>query len=217
MVDTTFENLCLLFEIWQSRRTGTLIIAPEFGTTDASVAVPIDRGGIPEGLSWNLLLDRLSDGALQLRESSRSAVGSRRAMGALLQLASRRHQVDLLHLLAPLAPTEPEPVELDEQETLLRAGRVALAARRYAEADRLLSAARDIRFDHPDALALLAIARHHNPERDEAERVADARRFLGVARQLDATAQDVIYAGLQISCASDRLNNTTAVTTSAAS
>jgi len=80
------------------------------------------------------------------------------------------------------------------RDHLLEQGRELLEQGRYEEADRALSAARDLRIDHAPTLASLALARARNPALPAEERQHDVDRLLCMAAQLAPTDPIVLSA-----------------------
>lgn len=84
-----------------------------------------------------------------------------------------------------------EDLREGQQTRLLAQGRRLLEQGQWLEADRALSAARDLRVDNPQVLAALALARARNPTRELAVRRRDALQLASLASQLDGEDPEV--------------------------
>ena len=79
---------------------------------------------------------------------------------------------------------------------LLAAGRRRIEAGAWAQADRVLTRARDVSLSDPEVLANLGWARLHNPEREPEARLEEGRDLLLLAEQLAPdTAEILAYTG----------------------
>jgi len=94
----------------------------------------------------------------------------------------------------------------DEVDDMLSQGRALIDAKRWVEADKLLSRAHEKRIDHVAVLANLGWARLHNPEQDLEQRTEEGMDFLLLAEQFDPTDGDGQYYMAQVLVASNRLD-----------
>jgi tetratricopeptide (TPR) repeat protein len=79
-----------------------------------------------------------------------------------------------------------------EDLDLLAAGRRRIEAGAWAQADRVLTRARDLSLSDPDVLANLGWARLHNTERTDEERLEEGRDLLLLAEQLAPEAPEIL-------------------------
>lgn len=209
-------NLQKLFNAWRRATSGHLELLGSEHASQRPPVVPIARGGLVHSASWDRLLEGVDTHMISVDEYPTRGYGNRRLMIALIQAASRRYRVEERALvqapseaddgprdeppipayLFPLeAALDPEPDEATStQGRLFRRGRELLARGSYAQADLVLSAARDLRLDHAPTLACLARARLRNPERDADERVSDAVSMVRLACLLAPDDPDVVQA-----------------------
>lgn len=83
-----------------------------------------------------------------------------------------------------------------EDLDLLAAGRRRIAAGAWAQADRVLTRARDLSMSDPEVLANLGWARLHNPERARDARIEEGRDLLLLAEQLAPAVPEILgYTG----------------------
>ena len=201
------QNVSLLLYLWLSRATGHLHLTDPEGLRGA--VMPMANGALLDGADMRDLSSRLGTHVASLVPGPVQGEGSRRRMGTVLQLLTRRHQVDfaaayewewLDHAQLDLGSVLGATGVLDErlmpevvaaaaardarQERLLQRGVALIARGDWAEADEALSQARDLRIDDPLTLAYLALARANNPRRSAPERAHDARSFARLAAQL---------------------------------
>lgn len=209
----THENLVTLLDLWLSHGTGHLHLVPLSGG-DRRV-LPVVDGALCRREDWHELQSMLGSHRVELEPGPAEGHGDRRRMGAFLQVSSRRHGVNLsaaydwtragedtiaasgfhgldgggelisVEHLARASAQDPR------QQALLEGGRAAIAEEDWAKADRLLSAARDLRMDEPLTLAHLAWARLKNPTLPAKERERDAHAYIRLAGQLAPTNHEV--------------------------
>lgn len=209
-------NVGLLVQCWANRLSGAIRMVPTARLAPINRMVPLADGGIRDAEAWAQLLSGIDSHVCSLVERSPMMPGNRRLLGALLAIVCRRFRLDEEALLAPAHPgvgTEGRPklflmpaitlppfLMVQEQEptpdaTALVAmrehGRRLLESGAYAEADRVLSGARDLRMDHAPTLALLALARFRNPNRERGEGRRDAEAMAKMAWLLAPEHPDV--------------------------
>lgn len=124
---------------------------------------------------------------------------------SLISLSQAAAAPESMLVRADLAATEPAWVELlpeatsmhgsisgvlaqrraGEQASLLALGLAQLDQQQWAAADETLRRARDLRMDHGEVLAALALARCHNPSLDPSRRRTEATAMVALAMALE--------------------------------
>jgi tetratricopeptide (TPR) repeat protein len=94
----------------------------------------------------------------------------------------------------------------DDVEQMLDEARALIEAKRWTDADRLLSKAHEKRIDHVAVLANLGWARLHNPNQSLESRTEEGKDFLLLAEEFDPTNGEGQYYMAQILVASSRLD-----------
>lgn len=204
------DNLVVLLDVWTRRATGHLCGRACVGRGTERSVFAVVEGGLVHPEDWTALYRAVADHMISFDPSPVAGQGDRRALAGVVALAARRHRVPIDTLVqetrpAPRSSSDPSgllllpglPLALDlgrvfgqsgglseHQNVLLTQGIAHATAGRWAEADMVLSRARDQRFDSPRVLAWLAWTRLNNPTRALAERTRDAQALILMAEQL---------------------------------
>lgn len=93
----------------------------------------------------------------------------------------------------PSAPSRAASAPAQQEEVLLQMGRDLMRQGAWAQADKVLSKAKNIRLDHAIVLANLGWARLHNRTMPEDRRDEEAREFLLLAEQFGPEERDVLF------------------------